>query len=112
MGCKKSVEFGWLLSRGRLRPPILRTARFVNSYRRLPKMKGKESLQSAAGLLAILACSLMFTGMALAAGPTEKVVYHFNGGNDGAEPYADLVFDAAGNLYGTTLFGGGGCKYE
>jgi uncharacterized repeat protein (TIGR03803 family) len=29
-------------------------------------------------------------------------------GNDGEEPYARLVFDPVGNLYGTTRFGGGG----
>ena len=36
---------------------------------------------------------------------TEKVLYNF-GGTDGAQPAAGLIFDAAGNLYGTTAFGG------
>ena len=36
---------------------------------------------------------------------TESVLHSFNG-SDGAEPLADLIFDAAGNLYGTA-FGGG-----
>jgi len=37
---------------------------------------------------------------------TESVLYSFAGGNDGVEPLAGLVFDSAGNLYGTTLDGG------
>lgn len=36
----------------------------------------------------------------------EKVLYSFQGGNDGAEPDAGLIADAAGNFYGTTLWGG------
>jgi hypothetical protein len=38
----------------------------------------------------------------------EKSIYRFQGGNDGQNPYAGLVSDKAGNLYGTTLYGGGG----
>ena len=40
-------------------------------------------------------------------GWTEKVLHNFN--NDGADgwfPGAGLIFDAAGNLYGTTWYGG------
>ena len=36
----------------------------------------------------------------------ETVLYRFTGGADGGSPYAGLVRDAAGNLYGTTYFGG------
>jgi uncharacterized repeat protein (TIGR03803 family) len=37
----------------------------------------------------------------------EKVLHTFTyKGPDGDEPFAGLVFDAAGNLYGTTAFGG------
>ena len=40
-------------------------------------------------------------------GWTEKVLYSFNGnGSDGFAPYSGLVFDAAGNLYGTAYYGG------
>jgi len=38
---------------------------------------------------------------------TETVLYSFTGGADGANPYfGDLAFDAAGNIYGTTAYGG------
>ncbi len=37
---------------------------------------------------------------------TEKVLWNFGNGADGAEPVAGLIFDAAGNLYGTTSLGG------
>jgi hypothetical protein len=36
----------------------------------------------------------------------ETILYRFSGGADGARPYAGLVFDEAGNLYGTTIEGG------
>jgi uncharacterized repeat protein (TIGR03803 family) len=43
---------------------------------------------------------------------TESVLHSFGGGNDGRGPVGGLVFDAAGNLYGTTLFGGATYKKE
>jgi uncharacterized repeat protein (TIGR03803 family) len=40
-------------------------------------------------------------------GWTETVLYSFHGvGRDGSGPYGGLVSDAAGNLYGTTQYGG------
>ncbi len=37
----------------------------------------------------------------------ETILHSFAGGSDGADPtYGDLTFDAAGNLYGTTQYGG------
>ena len=51
-----------------------------------------------------------------AGGWTESVLYRFSGGSDGGNPFvADLVFDEAGNLYGTTAIGGAigaGAVYE
>lgn len=37
---------------------------------------------------------------------TETVLYSFTGGTDGSGPYAALIRDMAGNLYGTTFAGG------
>lgn len=39
-------------------------------------------------------------------GWTEKVLHSFGRGKDGASPYASLIIDAAGNLYGTAFHGG------
>ncbi len=36
----------------------------------------------------------------------QSVLYSFTGGADGANPYANVIQDWAGNLYGTTLDGG------
>jgi uncharacterized repeat protein (TIGR03803 family) len=41
---------------------------------------------------------------------TERVLYSFKGGSDGANSISTLVFDGAGNMYGTTSEGGAaGC---
>lgn len=38
---------------------------------------------------------------------TEKILYSFQGGQDGQLPLGPLAFDKIGNLYGATEFGGG-----
>ncbi len=38
---------------------------------------------------------------------TETVIYFFQGFNDGSDPLGAVIFDQAGNLYGTTFYGGG-----
>jgi uncharacterized repeat protein (TIGR03803 family) len=38
----------------------------------------------------------------------ESVLYAFQGGTDGWYPSGTLLFDTAGNIYGTTLYGGTG----
>jgi uncharacterized repeat protein (TIGR03803 family) len=48
-------------------------------------------------------------------GWTEKVLYNFQRQHDGGWPYAGVVLDAAGNLYGATTVGGtgdGGTVFE
>jgi uncharacterized repeat protein (TIGR03803 family) len=48
-------------------------------------------------------------------GWSEKVLYKFKGGKDGAYPFSGLIRDGKGNFYGTTAWGGntdcgeGGC---
>jgi len=37
---------------------------------------------------------------------TERVLYSFTGGSDGANPFSGVIFDGGGNLYGTTYYGG------
>ena len=39
-------------------------------------------------------------------GWTENVLHSFGNGQDGWDPQAEMVFDSAGNLYGTTQLGG------
>jgi uncharacterized repeat protein (TIGR03803 family) len=39
-------------------------------------------------------------------GWTEKVIHNFGNGADGANSSAGMIFDASGNLYGTTAYGG------
>jgi uncharacterized repeat protein (TIGR03803 family) len=54
-------------------------------------------------------CGIVFKFSPLAKGKWKySVIYHFLGQkqNDGQQPNGDLVFDAAGNLYGTTFMGG------
>ncbi len=41
---------------------------------------------------------------------TETILYSFQGSSDGGAPYSGMIFDKAGNLYGTaTARGGAGC---
>ncbi|HUI83550.1 MAG TPA: choice-of-anchor tandem repeat GloVer-containing protein [Candidatus Binatia bacterium] len=42
-----------------------------------------------------------------AGGWTETVIYRFMAGNDGLVPFGGVVADSNGNLYGTTIAGGG-----
>ncbi len=56
-------------------------------------------------LLAVLIATLLLGAVALQ-GQTYKILYAFTAGADGKVPEAGLTMDAAGNLYGTTDFGG------
>jgi uncharacterized repeat protein (TIGR03803 family) len=60
---------------------------------------------SGCGTIYALAPSANASGNALGSW-TETVLYRFQGGYDGADPFGMLVFDRAGNAYGTTQIGG------
>jgi uncharacterized repeat protein (TIGR03803 family) len=58
---------------------------------------------------AVAACAAAlapFVPLASAQGASEKVLYSFQGQPDGLYPYAGLIKDKAGNLYGVTIDGG------
>lgn len=51
-------------------------------------------------------CCVAFLLLVPASAGTAKVLYAFENGRDGAHPWGTLIFDSAGNLYGTTQNGG------
>lgn len=52
-------------------------------------------------------CGIVFKLAPAASGQWKETILHsFTGGGDGGEPYAGVTFDAVGNLYGATTFGG------
>ncbi len=69
-------------------------------------MQTTKSLLITTVCLAIFVAAVPFAGSAVGSGSSEKVVYNFSGGSDGANPAGALVADKAGNLYGTTSEGG------
>jgi uncharacterized repeat protein (TIGR03803 family) len=61
-----------------------------------------------AGNLDATTDSTVFELTPSSSGWSEKTLYTFSGGNDGEGPVGGLIFDASGNLYGTTSFAGSG----
>jgi uncharacterized repeat protein (TIGR03803 family) len=59
-------------------------------------------------------CGIVFELVPKADGTwSEKILHNFNGnGTDGYQPEDGLILDAAGNLYGTTTYGGGNSCHE
>jgi len=57
-------------------------------------------------LLFLSAALALFLSIPRAAAAQESVIWEFGNGTDGTAPSAGLISDAAGNLYGTTAFGG------
>jgi uncharacterized repeat protein (TIGR03803 family) len=67
-------------------------------------MRSKKTLLELIAVLPIVATTLVMTALPAVA-QTEKVLHSFNS-SDGSSPNAGLIFDTAGNLYGTTYYGG------
>jgi uncharacterized repeat protein (TIGR03803 family) len=65
-----------------------------------------NSGRASAVLTLALALLLTVVGTLSAQAQTYSVLYSFTGGADGAYPYAGVILDKAGNLYGTTFQGG------
>jgi uncharacterized repeat protein (TIGR03803 family) len=57
---------------------------------------------------AVASAVLLLVSVTGVAKSQETVVHRFTGEKDGSKPLAGLVADAAGNLYGTTFYGGTG----
>jgi uncharacterized repeat protein (TIGR03803 family) len=55
---------------------------------------------------------MLISMLALQSAEAETVLYSFKGRKDGGKPYAGVIRDHAGNLYGTTITGGhyGTCR--
>ena len=72
----------------------------------LPRLRTSALLKP----ISVFAMTLMIAPAAWATSKY-KVLYAFKGGNDGNYPSGGLVFDTTGNLYGTTLAGGGNQQF-
>ena len=68
-------------------------------------MRIRQSLYFMSKVVAILALAGTLASTAWA-GPGTFILYSFSGSNDGGDPASALVFDSAGNAYGTTVSGG------
>lgn len=78
----------------------------------------KTSLVARSGLCALRQIAALLLGLVMLPSlqaQTFTTLYNFTGGSDGGFPYAGVIRDAAGNLYGTAIGGGSyddGVLYE
>lgn len=103
----------------------------VSTYKVLHSFTGKDGAYPMAGLISDAAgnlygttvgnfcqqqsCGTVFELSPSANGKWTRTVLHYFNEKNGCQPYAGLIFDAHGNLYGTTICGGasgGGTVFE
>jgi uncharacterized repeat protein (TIGR03803 family) len=78
-------------------------------------MKSKKFFDFTTTPLASVVAVLMLAGNILASAPRAIELHDFGTGTDGAAAYGSVISDTAGNLFGTTAFGGAsgaGIVYE
>jgi uncharacterized repeat protein (TIGR03803 family) len=69
------------------------------------KQAGRYTVQRATK--GLLVAAILAATASVATASTQVVLHSFAGDpEDGSEPYGDLLADGAGNIYGTTQFGG------
>jgi uncharacterized repeat protein (TIGR03803 family) len=68
------------------------------------QVRSTRSLHTRIALLTIILLCQVLTGMSWSS--EYKVLHKFKGAGDGRHPFADLILDGSGNLYGTTSEGG------
>lgn len=59
-------------------------------------------------LFGINGCGVVYKLTPSSTGWTQSVLYRFTGSSDGGSPWAGLIPDESGNLFGTTIMGGTG----
>ena len=69
-------------------------------------MESSKKVSCVLQLFTILTCFLYVLIASFAGAQTLTTLYSFTGSSDGGWPAGDLIPDAKGNLYGTTLLGG------
>jgi len=91
-----------------------RTKRRLNTSDPCPRFGATRvaAVIARGALMLAVICVLVMIAALPARAQTETVLYNFCSQpncTDGLQPSGNLIFDAAGNLYGTTVLGGPGC---
>ena len=80
--------------------------RSTSRFSRNPALRRLAVATSAGVMASAVFSALLLLAAHPALAQTQNVLYNFTNTPDGGYPESGLVLDAAGNLYGTTLYGG------